>query len=73
MCADLAHQGLRRSREPSRVRVEAAASALNRVGLQRAATDFVHLSKALGNEDEAAKSAAWTAAAVRMLVTAELH
>ncbi|WP_335987433.1 hypothetical protein [Glycomyces sp. MUSA5-2] len=73
VCADLAHQGLRRSREPSRVRVEAAAAALNRVGLQRAATDFVHLSKALGNEDEAAKSAAWTAAAVRMLVTAELH
>ncbi|GAA2261945.1 SWIM zinc finger family protein [Glycomyces scopariae] len=73
VCADLAHQGLRRSREPSRVRVEAAASALNRVGLQRAAMDFVHLSKALGNEDEGAKGAAWTAAAVRMLVTAELH
>jgi hypothetical protein len=73
VCADLAHQGLRRSREPSRVRVEAAAAALNRVGLQRAATDFVHLSKALGDEDEAAKAAAWTAAAVRMLVTAELH
>ncbi|WP_157975121.1 hypothetical protein [Glycomyces dulcitolivorans] len=73
VCADLAHQGLRRSREPSRVRVEAAAAALNKVGLQRAATDFVHLSKALGDEDEAAKAAAWTAAAVRMLVTAELH
>ncbi|WP_158630346.1 hypothetical protein [Glycomyces terrestris] len=73
VCADLAHQGLRRSREPSRVRVEAAAAALNKVGLQRAATDFVHLSKALGDEDEAAKGAAWTAAAVRMLVTAELH
>ncbi|MQM28606.1 hypothetical protein [Glycomyces albidus] len=73
VCADLAHQGLRRSREPSRVRVEAAAAALSRVGLQRAATDFVHLSKALADEDETAKGTAWTAATVRMLVTAELH
>jgi hypothetical protein len=72
-CADLAHQGLRRSREPSRARVEAAAADLQRVGLQRAAGDFVQLSKALGNEDDAAKTAAWTAAAVRILVTAELH
>ncbi|SDD66260.1 hypothetical protein [Glycomyces harbinensis] len=72
-CADLAHQGLRRSREPSRVRVEAVAASLQRVGLQRAATDFVQLSKALGEDDQAAKCAAWTAAAVRIAVTAELH
>ncbi|MCC3764343.1 hypothetical protein K3N28_14855 [Glycomyces sp. TRM65418] len=72
-CADLAHQGLRRSREPSRARVESAAAELQRVGLQRAASDFVQLSKALGEEDDAAKTAAWTAAAVRILVTAELH
>lgn len=72
-CADLAHQGLRGAREPSRRRVEAAADDLKRVGLQRAASDFVHLSKALAAEDDAAKCAAWTAAAVRMLVTAELH
>jgi hypothetical protein len=73
VCADLAHQGLRGAREPSRRRVEAAADDLKRVGLQRAASDFVHLSKALGAEDDTAKCAAWTAAAVRMLVTAELH
>jgi hypothetical protein len=72
-CADLAHQGLRGAREPSRRRVEAAAADLKRVGLPRAANDFVHLSKALAAEDDAAKCAAWTAAAVRMLVTAELH
>jgi hypothetical protein len=72
-CADLAHQGLRRSREPSRARVEAAAADLHRVGLQRAASDFVQLSKALGEEGDAAKTAAWTAAAIRILVTAELH
>jgi hypothetical protein len=72
-CADLAHQGLRGAREPSRVRIEAAAAELNRVGLRRAAIDFVQLSKALGNEDEARKCAAWTAAIVRILVTAELH
>ncbi|MFC3494162.1 hypothetical protein [Glycomyces rhizosphaerae] len=72
-CADLAHQGLRGAREPSRVRVEAAAAELRRVGLQRAAAGFVQLSKALGDEDGSAKCAAWTAATVRMLVTAELH
>ncbi len=72
-CADLAHQGLRGAREPSRVRAEAAAVELNRVGLRRAASDFVQLSKALGDEDEARKCAAWTAAIVRILVTAELH
>lgn len=72
-CADLAHQGLRGAREPSRVRVEAAAAELQRVGLRRAAADFVQLSKALGDEDGSVKCAAWTAAAVRMLVTAELH
>jgi hypothetical protein len=72
-CADLAHQGLRGAREPSRRRVEAAAAELQRVGLGRAASDFVHLSKALAAEDDTAKCAAWTAAAVRMLVTAELH
>jgi len=72
-CADLAHQGLRRSREPSRARVEATAVSLNRVGLQRAASDFVQLSKALGEDDDAAKCAAWTAAAIRIAVTAELH
>lgn len=72
-CADLAHQGLRSAREPSRRRVEAAAAELQRVGLQRAATDFVHLSKTLADEDDPAKCTAWTAAAVRMLVTAELH
>jgi hypothetical protein len=72
-CADLAHQGLRRSREPSRVRVEAVAAALRRVGLQRAANDFVQMSKALGEDDDAAKCAAWTTAAVRIAVTAELH
>ncbi|MCD0444853.1 hypothetical protein LO763_14645 [Glycomyces sp. A-F 0318] len=72
-CADLAHQGLRRSREPSRARVEAAAAELQRVGLQRAANDFVQLSKALGEDDESAKCAAWTAAAVRTAVTAELR
>ncbi|THV30705.1 hypothetical protein [Glycomyces paridis] len=73
VCADLAHQGLRRSREPSRARAEAAAAQLHRVGLQRAATDFVQLSKALGEDDEDAKRTAWTAAAVRIQVTAELH
>jgi hypothetical protein len=73
VCADLAHQGLRRSREPSRARVEAAAADLQRIGLQRAANDFVQLSKALGDEDDTAKTAAWTAAAVRILVTAELY
>ncbi|MFG3341473.1 hypothetical protein [Glycomyces sp. NPDC048151] len=72
-CADLAHQGLRGAREPSRRRVEDAAAELKRVGLQRAASDFVHLSKALAAEDDTAKCTAWTAAAVRMLVTAELH
>lgn len=72
-CADLAHQGLRGAREPSRVRAEAAAAELNRVGLRRAASDFVQLSKALGDEDEARICAAWTAAIVRILVTAELH
>ncbi|WP_030161498.1 SWIM zinc finger family protein [Glycomyces sp. NRRL B-16210] len=73
VCADLAHQGLRRSREPSRVRVETVAANLKRVGLQRAANDFVQLSKALGDEDEAVKRAAWTAAAIRIQTTAELH
>lgn len=73
VCADLAHQGLRRSREPSRARVDTAAAHLKRVGLQRAATDFVHLSQTLGAEDEAAKRAAWTAAAIRIHATAELH
>jgi hypothetical protein len=73
VCADLAHQGLRGAREPSRRRVETAASDLKRVGLQRAAGDFVHLYQALAAEDDTAKCAAWTAAAVRMLVTAELH
>ncbi|HEX2143996.1 MAG TPA: hypothetical protein VHG10_05760 [Glycomyces sp.] len=73
VCADLAHQGLRRSREPSRARAEAAAAELHRVGLRRAASDFARLSKALGDEDDAAKCATWTAAAVRILVTAELH
>ncbi|MDN3239285.1 hypothetical protein [Glycomyces tritici] len=73
VCADLAHQGLRGAREPSRRRVEAAAADLERVGLHRAASDFVHLSKALAAEDDPAKCAAWIAAAVRMLVTAELH
>jgi hypothetical protein len=72
-CADLAHQGLRGAREPSRARVEATAAELQRVGLQRAANDFVQLSKSLGNEDDTAKCAAWTAAIVRILVTAELH
>ncbi|MEV3937125.1 hypothetical protein AB0K52_14250 [Glycomyces sp. NPDC049804] len=72
-CADLAHQGLRSAREPSRRRVEAAAAELQRVGLQRAATDFAHLSTSLAAEDDPAKCAAWTAAAVRILVTAELH
>ncbi|WP_205325689.1 hypothetical protein [Glycomyces sp. YM15] len=72
-CADLAHQGLRGAREPSRRRAEATAAELQRVGLQRAASDFVHLSKALDAGDDTAKCAAWTAAAVRMLVTAELH
>lgn len=72
-CADLAHQGLRGAREPSRRRVEAAAAELKRVGLPRAASNFAHLSKALAAEDDAAKCDAWTAAAVRMLVTAELH
>jgi len=72
-CADLAHQGLRSAREPSRRRVDAAAAELKRVGLPRAANDFAHLSKALAAEDDAAKCDAWTAAAVRMLVTAELH
>lgn len=72
-CADLAHQGLRDAREPSRVRVEATAAELQRVGLQRAASDFVQLSKTLGEQDDAAKCAAWIAAVVRILVTAELH
>lgn len=72
-CADLAHQGLRGAREPSRRRVEVAAAELKHVGLPRAASDFVHLSKALAGEDDSAKCASWTAAAVRILVTAELH
>jgi hypothetical protein len=53
--------------------LESAAADLHRVGLQRAASDFVQLSKALGEEGDAAKTAAWTAAAIRILVTAELH
>ncbi|MDA1359927.1 hypothetical protein O1R50_09850 [Glycomyces luteolus] len=72
-CADLAHQGLRGAREPSRRRVDATAAELQRVGLQRAASDFVHLSKSLAGGDDTAKCAAWTAAVVRILVTAELH
>lgn len=72
-CADLAHRGLRQAREPSRQRAEAAAATLQRVGLRRAATAFVHLSKALGEDDDAARTAAWTEAAIRTLVTAELH
>lgn len=73
VCADLAHRGLRQAREPSRRRVEAAATTLHRVGLRRAENEFVHLSKALGEDDDAARTAAWTRAAIRVLVTAELH
>ncbi|WP_035698687.1 hypothetical protein [Glycomyces tenuis] len=73
VCADLAHRGLRQAREPSRQRVESAAAALRRVGLRRTATDFVQLSKALGEDDDAARTAAWTRAAIRTLITAELH
>ncbi|HLU27257.1 MAG TPA: hypothetical protein VKZ65_02385 [Glycomyces sp.] len=73
VCADLAHRGLRQARLPSRQRVEAAAATLHRVGLRRAASVFVQLSKALGEDDDAARTAAWTEAAIRTLVTAELH
>ncbi|THV38500.1 hypothetical protein [Glycomyces buryatensis] len=72
-CADLAHRGLRQAREPSRRRVEGAAGALQRTGLRSLAADFIQLSKALGEDDDNARTSTWTAAAIRTLVTAELH
>lgn len=73
VCADLAHRGLRQAREPSRRRVETTAATLHAVGFRSAASTFVQLSKALSADDDAARTAAWTEAAIRTLVTAELH
>ncbi|GAB3231519.1 hypothetical protein GCM10027447_26670 [Glycomyces halotolerans] len=72
-CADLAHRGLRHAREPSRERAEEAAAGLRRVGLQSAASCFVQLSESLRIDDDAARTAAWTHAAIRTLTTAELY
>lgn len=73
VCADLAHTGLRRARQPSQARVDAAAAHLARVGLQSAANEFAQLSKALTHEDDTTRITAWTAAALRIHLTAELH
>ncbi|GAB3659810.1 hypothetical protein [Glycomyces tarimensis] len=61
------------SSRASRRRPEAAAAALGPSELPRAANGFVHLSKALASDDGAAQVEAWTDAAIRLLVTAELH